>query len=98
MAISNLSLSIGYQYKAESTSAPDNGNNSFTIPWGSNQLVSATGDEIELDIIANGASVTAASFVSFTRGTNTSTMVVSFAQSGADTATVIARYVHSLVR
>lgn len=98
MPIPNLALRTGYQYTAEASGAPVNGNNTFTVPWGQQQGMSTSGDEIELQVISNGSSVTGASFVSFVRGVNTSDITISVVQSGADTATVIATYVHSIVR
>lgn len=98
MAIPNLSLRTGYQFTAQGTGIPDNGNNTFSLPWGSQQGLSASGDEIELDVISNGSSVIDATFVSFTRNSNDSTIVLNVTQTGSDTVTVIAQYVHSLVR
>lgn len=98
MAIPNLTLRTGYQYTAVGEGAPTNGDNTFTLPWGSQQGLSISGDELELQVISNGASVTDATFVSFTRGETSSQITLNVTQSGTDTATVIATYVHSIVR
>ena len=98
MAIPNLSLRTGYQFTAQAAGDPTNGNNTFTLPWGRQQGLSASGDEIELQVISNGSSVIGASLVSFTRGENTSDITLNIIQAGVDTVTVIATFVHSLVR
>lgn len=93
-----LSLRPGYQFVAQATGSPVNGNNTFTLPWGSNQGLSVSGDELEIEVVSNGSSVTGVSFVSYTRGINDSQCVISVNQTGTDSVTVIVTYVHSLVR
>ena len=87
----------------ENTGLPDNGDNTFEIPYvddppGGSGLSASDIDEDWLDIrvVPLGPSVTAAAYVSLSADKRF--MTINFTQSGADLATVTVRLFHSLER
>ena len=90
MAFPNLALRSGGVNHATNTGVPVNGANTFlhNIP----NVDDATW--IDVDVIALGPSITAATLTSV----NTTTIVINFTQSGTDQATVNATLQHTIDR
>lgn len=86
----DLTLQSGGVHVAANTGTPANGVNTFAhnIPE-----IDDT-SRVDVTVIANGNSITAASLVSVT---NTQ-VSINFTQTGADTATVVARLEHTTIR
>lgn len=94
MSFGNLSLRRNSTRISEATSIPSNGANTFAIGF-----AISNSDNFTLDIVANGPSITDVSWAEPADGDTTVT--VTFAQNGSDSATIIATQefaAHTLVR
>lgn len=82
---------------AEATGVPDNGDNTFALPFISEGVDPAAIDEDWLDVrvAADGPSITGAAFVSLSA--DKTQMTINFTQGGADQATVTVSIIHSIV-
>ena len=85
MAFPNLVLRAGGTLTAEATGIPVNGNNSFSVGISAQKLNNAS-QWLDVAVLPNGISVSGATFVSLVGNVIT----YNFAQSGVDSATVIA--------
>lgn len=93
MPFPDLTLAAGRTNESEATAAPDNGVNEFAHNWNlqPDQIVETA---IDLEVQALGPSVTGATFVGLTA--DKLRLQVSFVQTGADSARVVAKHNHSI--
>ena len=82
---------------AEATGVPDNGNNTFALPFVANGIEPSQIDAnwIKIVAVALGSSVSGAAFVSLSA--DKTEITVSFVQSGADSVRLTARLTHTMV-
>jgi hypothetical protein len=91
LAFGSLSLRSASSIISEATSTPDDGINTIGLGF---KVENA--DNFEMEIVANGPSITDVSWTEPVAGD--SSVAVTFTQNGTDTATIIARQIHSSVR
>jgi hypothetical protein len=100
MPFPNLALRAGGTYHAEATGVPDNGNNTFTIPFVAAGIDPDLVDEdwLDINVIPSGAGVTGATLGAPLLSVDKGSMTLSFAADGITAARVIVKLNHTGVR
>lgn len=94
MSFPNLTLKIGGVLRAEADGIPVNGNNTFNLSIPSKWI--DTTDWLDIEASALGPGITNVNFVSISQ--NKQQITLDFTQMGNDTARVVIKLNHSIVR